>query len=111
MNEFLMLSVYRKEDRSKSSNKKDAFQDFENKTSDAWDDGDDDLLVMANIQMSLRDVQSTAKAVMENHSKQFSAQNQQNAIKGKNACIYNLFLKVFLLFFFVSDLTFTKAFF
>ncbi|XP_034305274.1 TBC1 domain family member 22B isoform X3 [Magallana gigas] len=70
-----------KEDRSKSSNKKDAFQDFENKTSDAWDDGDDDLLVMANIQMSLRDVQSTAKAVMENHSKQFSAQNQQNAIK------------------------------
>uniref|UniRef100_K1PWF9 TBC1 domain family member 22B n=1 Tax=Magallana gigas TaxID=29159 RepID=K1PWF9_MAGGI len=71
----------RKEDRSKSSNKKDAFQDFENKTSDAWDDGDDDLLVMANIQMSLRDVQSTAKAVMENHSKQFSAQNQQNAIK------------------------------
>lgn len=36
---------------------------------------------MANIQMSLRDVQSTAKAVMENHSKQFSAQNQQNAIK------------------------------
>lgn len=70
-----------KEDRSKSSNKKDAFQDFENKTSDAWDDGDDDLLVMANIQMSLRDVQSTAKAVMENHSKQFSAQSQQNAIK------------------------------
>lgn len=42
---------------------------------------------MANIQMSLRDVQSTAKAVMENHSKQFSAQNQQNAIKGKDAFI------------------------
>lgn len=88
---FLKLWVFnvicRKEDRSKSSNKKDAFQDFENKTSDAWDDGDDDLLVMANIQMSLRDVQSTAKAVMENHSKQFSAQNQQNAIKGKDAFI------------------------
>lgn len=100
MNEFLMLSVYRKEDRSKSSNKKDAFQDFENKTSDAWDDGDDDLLVMANIQMSLRDVQSTAKAVMENHSKQFSAQNQQNAIKGKNAFII-YFWKSFYFFFFL----------
>lgn len=52
---------------------------------------------MANIQMSLRDVQSTAKAVMENHSKQFSAQNQQNAIKGKDA-FYNLVLKVLLQF-------------
>ncbi|XP_061187749.1 TBC1 domain family member 22B-like isoform X2 [Saccostrea echinata] len=73
-----------KEERSKMSNKRDAFQDFENNTSDAWDDGDDDLLIMANIQMSLRDVRSTAQAVMENHSKQFSAQNQQsssNAIK------------------------------
>lgn len=53
---------------------------------------------MANIQMSLRDVQSTAKAVMENHSKQFSAQNQQNAIKGIKGCIYNLVLKVLLQF-------------
>ncbi|XP_062599309.1 TBC1 domain family member 22B-like [Saccostrea cucullata] len=68
-----------KEERSKTSNKRDAFQDFENNTSDAWDDGDDDLLVMANIQMSLRDVRSTAQAVMENHSKQLSAQNQQTS--------------------------------
>ncbi|XP_048741944.2 TBC1 domain family member 22B-like isoform X2 [Ostrea edulis] len=73
-----------KEERSKTSNKRDAFHDFEYNTSDAWDDGDDDLFVMANIQMSLRDVRSTAKAVMENHSKQFGAQNQQsshNALK------------------------------
>jgi hypothetical protein len=46
--------------------KKDAFQDFENKTSDAWDDGEDDLLMMPN--MSMRDVQSTARAVLDNHT-------------------------------------------
>jgi hypothetical protein len=81
------MMSFRKEERSKASNKRDAFHDFEYNTSDAWDDGDDDLFVMANIQMSLRDVQSTAKAVMENHSRQFGAQNQQssrNALKGEN---------------------------
>ena len=49
----------------------DSFQDFQAKTSDAWDDGDDDLMLdMANIKMSMRDIQSTARAVMDNHSRQ-----------------------------------------
>ena len=62
--------------------KKDAFQDFENKTSDAWDDGEDDLLMMPN--MSMRDVQSTARAVLDNHSRQQRAKHEAqrtNALK------------------------------
>ncbi|KAJ8301525.1 hypothetical protein KUTeg_020512 [Tegillarca granosa] len=61
------MKVQQKKDMAKGI-KKDSFHDFEHKTSDAWDDGDDDLLVMANIQMSLKDVRTTAKAVLDNHS-------------------------------------------
>ncbi|KAK3101795.1 hypothetical protein FSP39_006422 [Pinctada imbricata] len=63
-------------------NKRDAFHDFENNTSDAWDDGEDDLLYMANIQMSLKDVRSTAKAVIDNHSRSVNAHNNRLAPKG-----------------------------
>lgn len=69
------------------SGKKDAFHDFENKTSDAWDDGDDDLLLMSNIPMSIRDVQSTARAVIDNHSRQQKAKSETqrtNALKSKH---------------------------
>ncbi|KAL8597499.1 hypothetical protein ACOMHN_047726 [Nucella lapillus] len=66
-----MPSSPRKEDKSKS--KRDPFHDFENKTSDAWDDGDDDLLSMATVQMSLRDVHSSARAVLEKHSRQLAS--------------------------------------
>ncbi|XP_025106953.1 TBC1 domain family member 22B-like isoform X2 [Pomacea canaliculata] len=64
----------RKEDQAKNS-KRDPFHDFENQTSDAWDVGDDDLITMANVQMSLRDVHSSAKAVLENHSRQAASRN------------------------------------
>jgi len=70
--------VTRKEEKPPRSHKKDAFHDFENKTSDAWDDGDDDLLVMANIQLSLQDVRSSAKAVIDNHSKHVNTKNESN---------------------------------
>ncbi len=43
--------------------KQDSFQDFQDNTEDAWDDGDDDLILMANFKMSLKDVQSTAMQV------------------------------------------------
>ncbi|XP_064604514.1 TBC1 domain family member 22B-like isoform X2 [Liolophura sinensis] len=59
----------RKDDKTKARSN-DSFVAFANSTSDAWDDGDDDLIGMANVQMSLRDVQSTAKAVLDHHSKQ-----------------------------------------
>ena len=42
----------------------DSFQDFQDKTNDAWDDGDDDLILMANVKMSLKDVQNTAMQVV-----------------------------------------------
>lgn len=73
--------------------KKDAFHDFENNTSDAWDDGDDDLLLMSNIPMSLRDVQSTARAVMDNHSRQQKAKidaQRANAIKSTQSYLFFL---------------------
>ncbi|XP_076448098.1 TBC1 domain family member 22B-like [Babylonia areolata] len=66
-----MPSSPRKDDKSK--NKRDPFHDFENKTSDAWDDGDDDLISMATVQMSLRDVHSSARVVLENHSRQLAS--------------------------------------
>ncbi|XP_041347793.1 TBC1 domain family member 22B-like isoform X2 [Gigantopelta aegis] len=62
----------KKEERVRGS-KSDAFVNFENSTSDAWDDGDDDLLQMASVQMSLRDVRSSANAVLEHHSKQINS--------------------------------------
>ena len=42
---------------------RDAFEAFAEKTSDAWDDADDDLILMANVKMSLKDVHSTAMQV------------------------------------------------
>lgn len=39
---------------------RDSFADFQENTSDAWDDGDDELIVMANFKMNLKDVRSTA---------------------------------------------------
>lgn len=49
---------------------RDSFEDFEEKTNDAWDDADDDLLEMSNFRMSLKDIQSTALQVIKNHSQQ-----------------------------------------
>ncbi|CAH1784398.1 unnamed protein product [Owenia fusiformis] len=47
---------------------KDSFEAFESKTEDAWDDGDDDMFLMPNMKMSLKDVHSTAMEVINNHS-------------------------------------------
>lgn len=58
---------------SKTSSKlrtRDPFEDFEEKTNDAWDDADDDLIEMSNFRMSLKDIQSTALQVIRNHSQQ-----------------------------------------
>lgn len=59
---------------SKTSSSKlrtrDSFEDFEEKTNDAWDDADDDLIEMSNFRMSLKDIQSTALQVIRNHSQQ-----------------------------------------
>lgn len=42
----------------------DKFEEFAKQTSDAWDDGDDDLLLEAyNVRISKRDVQSAATQV------------------------------------------------
>lgn len=65
-----------KDDRGKN-NKIDSFHDFEKKTSDAWDDGDDDLIQMANLKLSLSDVHSSAKIVLDNHSKLTSSLQKQ----------------------------------
>ncbi|KAK2184906.1 hypothetical protein NP493_249g08000 [Ridgeia piscesae] len=51
---------------------RDAFEAFAEKTSDAWDDADDDLILMANVKMSLKDVHSTAMQVMHDHSEQLA---------------------------------------
>ncbi|XP_059167728.1 TBC1 domain family member 22B-like isoform X1 [Physella acuta] len=67
----------KKEDKGKN-NKRDAFHEFENKTSDAWDDGDDDLIHMANLKLSLKDVQTSAKLVLDNHSKKALQKQQDN---------------------------------
>lgn len=55
----------------KAGRGKDSFQKFENSTMDAWDDTPDEFMIdMANIRLSMSDIQSTAKAVLENHSQQ-----------------------------------------
>lgn len=65
----------------------DSFQDFQNKTLDAWDDGDDDLMIdMANIKMSMKDIQSTAKAVLDNHRQTRNANIQYN---GKDTLLHD----------------------
>ncbi|XP_048252965.1 TBC1 domain family member 22B-like isoform X1 [Haliotis rufescens] len=81
MQQKLASGSPKKEDKLKNY-KRDAFQDFESQTSDAWDDGDDDLLQMASVQMSLKDVQSSARAVLVNHSKQHNSRT--NADPGSN---------------------------
>ena len=40
------------------------FHVLQENTEDAWDDGDDDLIMMANFKMSLKDVKSTAMQVL-----------------------------------------------
>ncbi|XP_005097859.1 TBC1 domain family member 22B isoform X2 [Aplysia californica] len=74
----------KKDDKGKSG-KRDPFHDFENKTSDAWDDGDDDLIQMASLKMSLRDVQTSAKVVLDNHSKRANSQQQQHPVRGSSS--------------------------
>jgi len=49
--------------KKKVGNEKDAFQEFKEKTNDAWDDGEDDLMITTQFKMSLRDVQNTALQV------------------------------------------------
>lgn len=83
LTKLLLRSSPRKEDKPKSG-KRDPFHDFENKTSDAWDDGDDDLFSMATVQMSLRDVHSSARAVLENHSRQLASKSGSSANKPNN---------------------------
>jgi hypothetical protein len=56
--------------KKEAKRKHDSFQDFQDNTEDAWDDGDDDLIHMANFKMSLKDVQSTAMQVISDHSQQ-----------------------------------------
>ncbi|KAK2147459.1 hypothetical protein LSH36_551g00022 [Paralvinella palmiformis] len=48
----------------------DSFQDFQDRTIDAWDDTEDDLMVMSNIRLSKRDVHNTAIQVLNHHSQQ-----------------------------------------
>ncbi|KAL4227114.1 hypothetical protein ACF0H5_015087 [Mactra antiquata] len=68
----------KRNDKTGAASSGDSFQDFQNKTLDAWDDGDDDLMIdMANIKMSMKDIQSTAKAVLDNHSRQTRNANIQ----------------------------------
>ncbi|XP_074645248.1 TBC1 domain family member 22B-like isoform X2 [Tubulanus polymorphus] len=73
----------KKEDTAASrlKNKRDSFQDFENDTIDAWDDGDDDVMLMAH-KMSLRDVHSSAMAVLNNHSQQILQNSSQTGRVG-----------------------------
>lgn len=54
---------------------RDSFQDFQAQTEDAWDDGDDDFISMANLKMSMKDVHSSAAQVINDHS-----QAQQRAL-------------------------------
>ena len=83
LTKLVLCSSPSKEGKTKSG-KRDAFHDFENKTSDAWDDGDDDLFPMANVQMSLRDVHSSARAVLENHSRQLAGKSSSSSNKPNN---------------------------
>ncbi|ELT94978.1 hypothetical protein CAPTEDRAFT_184346 [Capitella teleta] len=64
---------------------KDSFKDFQEETKDAWDDGDDDLIQMANIRMSLRDVQHTALQVINKHSQQQQQQEEDVSNHGDHS--------------------------
>lgn len=64
------MNNYKKEEKTKSS-RGDSFQDFQDKTNDAWEDNDDELMLdISNIKMSLYDVRKTAEEVISNHSRQ-----------------------------------------
>ena len=72
---YFCLNSYKKEEKNRSS-RPDSFQDFQDKTDDAWDDNDDELMLdMSNIKMSLHDVRKTAEEVISNHSRQSGAKN------------------------------------
>ena len=57
--------------------KRDSFSDFETNTNDAWDDADDDLIMMANVKMSLKDVHTSARAVIDSHARQMRRQDER----------------------------------
>lgn len=69
---------YKKEDKTRS-HRPDSFQDFQDKTNDAWEDNDDELMFdMSNIKMSLHDVRKTADEVISNHSRQSGAKTSNS---------------------------------
>ena len=83
---FKFRNNHKKEEKTKSS-RGDAFQDFQDKTSDAWEDNDDELMLdISNIKMSLYDVRKTADEVISNHSRQSSAKhsNTSSEYSGKS---------------------------
>lgn len=67
---------------------KDAFEYYQEKTDDAWDCADDDLIEMNNFRISLKDVRSTALQVIRNHSQQRLSEqaneyHSQNSLSSK----------------------------
>lgn len=77
---FFTNSTARPDNKMKAVKGKDSFQKFENSTKDAWDDTPDEFMIdMANIKMSMSDIQSTAKAVLENHSQQTRNANYKHS--------------------------------
>ncbi|XP_052252808.1 TBC1 domain family member 22A-like isoform X1 [Dreissena polymorpha] len=67
-----------KKDEKARGLRTDSFQDFQKQTQDAWDSGDDDLMIdMANIRLSMKDIQQTARQVLDNHSQQTRNSNMK----------------------------------
>uniref|UniRef100_T1IWA3 Rab-GAP TBC domain-containing protein n=1 Tax=Strigamia maritima TaxID=126957 RepID=T1IWA3_STRMM len=54
--------------RHKRNNSASSFQDFKDRTEDAWDTGDDEFWTVSDVKISPRVVQSTALTVITNHS-------------------------------------------
>lgn len=79
---------------SRKAHSKDPFEDYTEKTGDAWDCADDDV---NNFQISLKDVQSTALQVIRNHSQQrlseqaaeFQSRNSSSPSKPPNCENYH----------------------
>ena len=90
VNQFVSNPTTPSKRGASKSQQRDAFQDFEEKTIDAWDDGDDDIVEMSSFKMSLKDVHSTAMQVLQNHSKGCQSQrtNGEIADSGGNAKSY-----------------------
>lgn len=83
--QILFFSPLKKVQKSRS---KDAFEDYQEKTDDAWDCTDDDLIEMNNFRISLKDVRSTALQVIRNHSQQRLSEqatelHSQNSLSSK----------------------------